>query len=105
MGPTKHVEITTSSLIYDYSEQGNRMNTIEAVARVLKIEGVEWISCYPSNILIEAVAKEGIRPVMFRHERGAIMAADGYSRTSDRQRFGVVITQAQAGAELSLIHI
>ncbi len=78
------------------------MNTNEAVARILKIEGIEWISCYPSNILIEAVAKEGIRPIMFRHERGAIMAADGYSRTSDRQRFGVVITQAQAGAENSM---
>ncbi|MYE31367.1 MAG: hypothetical protein F4X80_01625, partial [Chloroflexi bacterium] len=33
---------------------------------------------------------------------GAIMAADGYSRTSDRQRFGVVAVQSQAGAENSL---
>jgi thiamine pyrophosphate-dependent acetolactate synthase large subunit-like protein len=55
--------------------------------------------CYPSNPLIEEVAKLGIRPVAFRHERGAIMAADGISRTSDRQRFGVVAIQAQAGAE------
>ena len=78
------------------------MNTTEAAARILKMEGIEWVSCYPSNLLIEAVAKEGIRPVMFRHERGAIMAADGFSRTSDRKRFGVVITQAQAGAENSM---
>lgn len=41
----------------------------------------------------------GIRPVAFRHERGAIMAADGISRTSGRQRFGVAAIQAQAGAE------
>ena len=47
------------------------MNVIETVARILKIEGVEWVSCFPSNELIEAVAKEGIRTVMFRHERGA----------------------------------
>ncbi|MDG2285775.1 MAG: thiamine pyrophosphate-dependent enzyme, partial [Alphaproteobacteria bacterium] len=33
------------------------------------------------------------------HERGAMMAADGYSRISDRQRFGVVAVQSQAGAE------
>ena len=57
------------------------------------------MTCYPSNPLIEAVAKEGIRPVAFRHERGAIMAADGISRTSDRQKFGVVAIQSQAGAE------
>ena len=39
---------------------------------------------------------------MFRHERGAIMAADGYSRMNDRQRFGVVITQGGPGAENSM---
>ena len=38
----------------------------------------------------EAVAKEGIRPIAFRHERGAVMAADGYARVSDRQNIGVV---------------
>ena len=57
------------------------------------------MTCYPSNPIIEAAAKEGIRPVAFRHERGAIMAADGISRTSDRQKFGVVAIQSQAGAE------
>ncbi|MCZ6677423.1 MAG: thiamine pyrophosphate-requiring protein [Candidatus Poribacteria bacterium] len=78
------------------------MNTAQAVARILKIEGVEWIACFPSNQLIEEVANEGIRTVMFRHERGAIMAADGYSRVSDRNKFGVIITQGGPGAENSL---
>ena len=50
------------------------MNTMEAMARILKMEGVELISCFPSNNLIEAAAKEGIRPIMFRQERGALMA-------------------------------
>jgi len=75
------------------------MNGIEYIASILKLEGVELMPCYPSNPLIEEVAKVGIRPVAFRHERGAIMAADGISRTSGRQRFGVVAIQAQAGAE------
>ena len=75
------------------------MNGNEYIARILRQEGVELMPCYPSNPLIEAAAKEGIRPVTFRHERGAIMAADGISRTSDRQRFGVAAIQAQAGAE------
>lgn len=75
------------------------MNGTEYIAQILKSEGVEWLACFPSNPLIEAVAKEGIRPIAFRHERGAVMAADGFSRISDRQRFGVVAVQAQAGAE------
>ena len=60
------------------------MNVLEAVARILKTEGVEWIACFPSNELIEVVAREGIRPIIFRQERGAVMAADGYSRMSPR---------------------
>ena len=75
------------------------MNVTEAIAKILKAEGVEWISCFPSSPLIEAVAKEGIRPIAFRQERGAVMAADGYSRMNGRRKFGVVIVQDQAGAE------
>ena len=78
------------------------MNGVEAVARVLKMEGVEWVACFPSNSLIEAVAREGIRLVMFRQERGAVMAADGFSRVGGRQRFGVVVTQGGPGAENSM---
>ena len=75
------------------------MNGIDYIAQILKQEGVEWISCFPSNPLISAVARIGIRPVAFRHERGAVMAADGYSRISDRRKFGVCAVQSQAGAE------
>ena len=75
------------------------MNGIDYVTQILKQEGVEWLSCFPSNPLISAAAREGIRPIAFRHERGAVMAADGYSRISDRRRFGVVAVQSQAGAE------
>ena len=75
------------------------MNGNELIANILKQEGVEIMTCFPSNPLIEEVSKVGIRPVAFRHERGAIMAADGISRTSDRSRFGVCMIQSQAGAE------
>ncbi|MEM7249973.1 MAG: thiamine pyrophosphate-requiring protein [Pseudomonadota bacterium] len=78
------------------------MDSNELIAKILKAEGVDWMACFPSNPLIEAVAKEGIRPIAFRHERGAVMAADGFSRTSDRRRFGVVAIQSQAGAENAL---
>lgn len=78
------------------------MNTMQAVARILKLEGVEWIACFPSNNLIEEAAKEGIRTIMFRQERGALMAADGYSRLNGREKFGVVITQGGPGSENSM---
>ena len=78
------------------------MNGFEHIASILKSEGVEWAACFPSNPLIEALAQVGIRPISFRHERGAVMAADGFSRLSDRERFGVVLMQSQAGAENSL---
>ena len=75
------------------------MNGIDYIAKILKQENIEWISCFPSNPIISACAKEKIRPIAFRHERGAVMAADGYSRISMRKKFGVVAVQSQAGAE------
>ena len=75
------------------------MNGIDYIASILKRENVEWISCFPSNPIISACAKVNIRPIAFRHERGAVMAADGYSRISMRKKFGVVAVQSQAGAE------
>ena len=78
------------------------MKTLQAVAQILKTEGVKWIGCFPSNNLIEEVAKVGIRPIMFRQERGALMAANGYSLLNRRKEFGVVITQNGPGAENSM---
>jgi thiamine pyrophosphate-dependent acetolactate synthase large subunit-like protein len=75
------------------------MNGYDAIAKILKKEGVEWIACFPSNPLIEAVAKEGIRPIMFRQERGGIMAADGFSRVKAGKGFGVFACQGGPGAE------
>ena len=78
------------------------MSGNDYIAQILKDEGVEYLMCFPSNPLISSAAKVGIRPVAFRHERGAVMAADGYSRMMDRQKFGVVAVQSQAGAENAL---
>src|SRR5260370_994706 len=79
------------------------MNTLQAIARILTTEGVEWIGCFPSNNLIETAAQEGIRPLMFRQERGALMAADGFSRLNNRKKFGVVITTGGAGEAIRLL--
>ena len=57
------------------------------------------MTCFTSNPIIEAAAKEGIRIISFRHERAAVMAADSISSSSARQKFGMVAIQSQAGAE------
>ena len=75
------------------------MNGYDVIAKILKKEKIEWMACFPSNPLIEAVAKEGIRPIMFRQERGGIMAADGYSRVKSGKSFGVFACQGGPGAE------
>lgn len=76
------------------------MNGYEAIAKILKREGFEWLACFPANPLIEAVAKEGIRPIVFRQERGGIMAADGFSRLmAEKGKFGVFACQGGPGTE------
>ena len=77
------------------------MNGIELIARCLKAEGVSWMACFPANPLIEAAAKVGIRPIVFRQERGGINAADGYSRQSSGNRIGVFASQGGPGVENS----
>ena len=42
-------------------------NTV--IAKILKAEGVEWMACFPAQDLIDAAAKEGIRPIICRQER------------------------------------
>jgi len=75
------------------------MNAGEAVAEILKREGVEQIFCFPSNPLIDAAAAAGIRPIVAREERTVINMADAFSRVSNGRRIGVCMVQAGPGAE------
>ena len=75
------------------------MQAIDAVAQILKAEGVENLFCFPANSLIDACAKVGIRPIMARTERTLINMADGFSRISNGDRLGVACVQAGPGSE------
>ena len=75
------------------------MKNVEAVAAILKMEGVEWLACFPSNKLIEAASNAGIRPVVFRQERGGVHAACGYSLMKSGSSFGVFAMQRGPGTE------
>ena len=79
------------------------MNGYNVISKILKKEGVEWIACFPNNPLIEAVAKEGIRPIMFRQERGGIMAADGFSRTMMGKKFGVLLAKVALEQKILMV--
>jgi thiamine pyrophosphate-dependent acetolactate synthase large subunit-like protein len=56
------------------------MRSYAAIAKILKMEGVELVTGYPNSALQDAIAEEGIRPVMFRTEKAAVEAADGFTR-------------------------
>ena len=70
-----------------------------AIANVLRMEGAEYLFCYPANTLIEACAIAGIQPIMSRTERTTVNMADGYTRVTNGRRTGVVVTQSGPGIE------
>ena len=69
------------------------------VAKILKAEGVEWMSCFPAQGLIGIAAEEGIRPILCRQERAGVNIADGFSRVNNGSNIGVFTMQAGPGAE------
>lgn len=75
------------------------MRANEVVAKILKLEGVEYLFCFPANDLIEACAKVDIRPIMTRTERTLINMAHGYSLVSNGKRLGVGCVQGGPGSE------
>lgn len=75
------------------------MRVIDAISQILKREGVEFLSCYPTTPLIEAAAAAGIRPIVCRQERVGVGIADGFSRVSNGRRIGVFTMQPGPGAE------
>jgi len=70
-----------------------------AVAKILKKEGVEFLIGYPVNQIIEAAAEEDIRTIIVRQERVGLHMADAVSRISSGQRIGVFAMQHGPGTE------
>ena len=75
------------------------MKAVDAIARVLKAEGVEILFAYPVNPIIEAAAAENIRTVIVRQERIGLHMADAFSRLSSGEKIGVFCMQHGPGAE------
>jgi thiamine pyrophosphate-dependent acetolactate synthase large subunit-like protein len=71
----------------------------EAIARILKAEGVKYLFAYPVNPIIEAAAAVDIRPIIVRQERVGAHMADAVSRMSSGDEIGVFVMQHGPGAE------
>lgn len=75
------------------------MKIVEAIAEILKREGVPFLAAYPTTPIIDAAAAAGIRPVLCRQERVGVGIADGFTRVTNGRRTGVFAMQYGPGAE------
>jgi thiamine pyrophosphate-dependent acetolactate synthase large subunit-like protein len=75
------------------------MQVADAIAHILKREGIEFIVGYPVNPILEAAAKVDIRPIIVRQERTGLHIADAYSRLNSGNRVGVFAMQNGPGSE------
>ncbi|MBS96635.1 MAG: thiamine pyrophosphate-requiring protein [SAR202 cluster bacterium] len=75
------------------------MKTLDIIAEILKIEGINYLSAFPTTNMIESAAKIGIKPIICRQERAGVGIADGFSRINNGSPLGVFAMQYGPGAE------
>ena len=78
------------------------MKVGDAIAEILKREGVDTLFAYPINRIIETASAAGIRPIIVRQERVGLHMADAMSRVSSGRRIGVFAMQNGPGTENAL---
>jgi acetolactate synthase-1/2/3 large subunit len=69
------------------------------MALILKKEGIEFLSAFPTTSVIEAIAATGVRPVICRQERVGVHIADGFARVTNGRKASVFAMQYGPGAE------
>jgi thiamine pyrophosphate-dependent acetolactate synthase large subunit-like protein len=75
------------------------MKVGEGIAAILKREGVDVLTAYPVNHLIEYAAAIDIRPIIVRQERTGLHMADAISRLTQGRKIGVFCMQHGPGTE------
>src|SRR4051795_7505481 len=75
------------------------MKVSDAIADILRREGVETIIGYPVNHILERGAAAGIRPIIVRQERTGLHMADAMSRVTSGRKMGVFVMQHGPGTE------
>ena len=72
------------------------MKVSDAIAEILRREGVEWIIGYPVNHILERGAAAGIRPIIVRQERTGLHMADAVSRVTCGRQAGRILHAVRA---------
>ena len=75
------------------------MKVGDAIAEILKREGVEIVIGYPVNHVLEHAAMADIRPIIVRQERTGVHMADAISRLTSGRKIGVFVMQLGPGTE------
>ncbi len=75
------------------------MKVSDAIAEILRREGIEWVIGYPVNHILERGAAAGIRPIIVRQERTGLHMADAVSRVTSGDQVGVFVMQYGPGTE------
>ena len=75
------------------------MKVGQAVAEIMKREGIEILCGYPVNHLLEFAAAADIRPVIVRQERIGLHMADAISRVTSGRKVGAFCMQHGPGTE------
>ena len=75
------------------------MKAVEAIAEILRREGVDMILGYPVNHVLEYAARADIRSIICRQERIGLHMADAISRVTSGDKIGVFAMQHGPGAE------
>src|ERR1700721_4521315 len=81
------------------SARETSMKVINAIAKILKSEGIEWLIGYPVNPIIEGAAEENIRTIMVRQERIGLHMCDAVAKTTSGDKIGVFVMQHGPGTE------
>src|SRR5215472_5444005 len=76
-----------------------QMKVGQAVAEIMKREGIEILCGYPVNHLLEYAAAADIRPIIVRQERIGLHMADAISRVTSGRKIGAFCMQHGPGSE------
>jgi acetolactate synthase-1/2/3 large subunit len=75
------------------------MKVTNAIAHVLKTEGVEFLIGYPVNPIIEGAAEADIRTIMVRQERIGLHMCDAVAKVTSGDKIGAFVMQHGPGTE------
>jgi acetolactate synthase-1/2/3 large subunit len=75
-----------------------KVKAVNGIARILKSEGIPWVSCYPTSPVNNALGEEGVPILMMGEERFAVAVADAFSRVTAGKQIGVCTVMAGLNA-------